>query len=827
MTIAAIHDEPNKPTYQKVAVLIGLGGCGKTQLALHYCQQSEQSGRFAAIFWVDATSSKTLVQSFVDIAKHLGKRQCHTADDEGNIRFSIEKLSDLKSPWLLVFDNFDDPKLFDGNIRKLFPNGNFGSILVSSRIRSANALGQSIEHSSMSEEESLKLLFHKNDHLSRDKDRPQALKVVQTLSYHALAVAQARAYIESRQMDFDAFLEDYRTNREFVLRETPSFSEYQRRMKPHAEVETRLSVFTTWELSFSQIPGTISTQRAKRHVLTLAGFFDRNAILEAIFRSYQEEATTWQLFSATDGAWNSQVFQAALKEMYNLSLVQSLRISKSGAEFSLHPLIQEWIKSRNPPEDREAYATEVILMLAKHIGNRDLINMSYEERRIYMPHVEAALDNDKTYLALGSRLGEALLIPAAQVFAYFFRYRGKVGPYLDLNESIVRLNEKSLGRKHPTILRSLSEMAGAYIILGRLPEAEKLLQEALKLQSEVLGSNHPETLNSMDALAHVLLSQNKCHDAQILCHHIMMSRIETAGQGHPQTLKSTVKLGISLLQQRKFAEAEKFIQLSLRLPMQVFREVDPETCVVLHSLAVALDKQGRHSEVEKMLRDLLERRVGVFGNEHLATVQNRLDLGNCLSNQKKYNAAEEVLRTTLELQIKMSGIEDAYTRSITRHLAYSAFRHISCQQTEMRGREELAMHTRILRFEHPRIIETADALALALWKQGKDREAEKLIREMSQWQAQALGERGLRRLWLLASVLDNQGKYEEAKGVRQEMLELRSQESDEASRAVISNELATIKITQDDLYHCNVSEKLLSDRLGTDHYEQRSLLIYP
>ena len=118
--------------------------------------------------------------------------------------------------------------------------------------------------------------FHKNDHLKKQDTNSLAIQVVQILSYHALAVAQARANIESRQMDFDVFIKDYNVRKEAVLRESPSLWEYRRRLNPTAEDETRLSVFTTWELSFSRVSGNPDAKAAKQHVLTLAGFFDRN-----------------------------------------------------------------------------------------------------------------------------------------------------------------------------------------------------------------------------------------------------------------------------------------------------------------------------------------------------------------------------------------------------------------------------------------------------------------------------------------------------------------------------------------------------------------------
>ena len=339
--IAAIHEKPNKPAYEKVAVLSGLGGCGKTQLALHYCQQSELNGRFSAIYWIDANSSTSLFQSFASIAKCLGKRDAESADNDGNLRFSLEILSRLAFPWLLVFDNFDDPEQFQGDMKRFFPKGNCGSILVTSRLRSVTSLGQSVGLSFMTENGSLELLFHKNKHLKNDDARAIALEVVRTLSYHALAISQARGYIESCQMDLEAFLEDYKEKKEAVLRETRRLWEYRKRLKNDAEHETCLSVLTTWELSFSQISGATDIKKAKQHVLTLAGFFHRDGILEAFFRTFQNETTTWRKMFTTNGVWDSQTFQTTLKELYNLSLVQGLRIPKSGAEFALHPLIQE------------------------------------------------------------------------------------------------------------------------------------------------------------------------------------------------------------------------------------------------------------------------------------------------------------------------------------------------------------------------------------------------------------------------------------------------------------------------------------------------------
>lgn len=107
-----------------------MGGCGKSQLALEYCQQAERNRVYSAIFWVDATSPTTVAQGFTAVARAMAKAGLDVADDEGNLRFVLDTMSAWRIKWLLVFDNFDDPSSFRRkSIKEYFPRGSQGSIL--------------------------------------------------------------------------------------------------------------------------------------------------------------------------------------------------------------------------------------------------------------------------------------------------------------------------------------------------------------------------------------------------------------------------------------------------------------------------------------------------------------------------------------------------------------------------------------------------------------------------------------------------------------------------------------------------------------------------
>lgn len=249
-----------------------MGGCGKSQLALEYCRQGENEKWFSAIFWLDASSPASIGHSFADIAHKMSKPSFDMADEEGNIQFVIRQLKARKFRWLLVFDNFDNPGSFDNkSIKQYFPQSGYGSILFTSRHAATKNLGSYIEVTDMSDDEALQLLYKRCQVDKTEKNFQEARKVVQRLGYHALAIDQAGAYILSRNLDLNLYLIHYSDRKEKVPKDIPVLWEYRRQLKIDSEVETKLTVFTTWELSLELVTGSLTTKKRQRISLDHCG----------------------------------------------------------------------------------------------------------------------------------------------------------------------------------------------------------------------------------------------------------------------------------------------------------------------------------------------------------------------------------------------------------------------------------------------------------------------------------------------------------------------------------------------------------------------------
>src|SRR5439155_13601338 len=195
---------------------------------------------------------------------------------------------------------------------------------------------------------------------NNDQNCKAGREIVRRLGYLALAIDQAGAYISARGLALDLYMDHYNNRKEKVLKEVPEFWEYRKKLGD-AEAEASLSVFTTWEMSFQQIGRGGDGRRNKEHLLTVSAFFDNKDIFEELFRVYFElENPRWMEIFCVEGVWSEYEFQDVIVELCNHSLVQNLEVGTTGTHFSLHPLIQDWMKLRLNPQGRRTYTAEAI-----------------------------------------------------------------------------------------------------------------------------------------------------------------------------------------------------------------------------------------------------------------------------------------------------------------------------------------------------------------------------------------------------------------------------------------------------------------------------------
>lgn len=143
---------------QKILVLHGLGGIGKTQLAVEFARQHHR--KFSAVFWLDGRSEDSLKRGIASSASRIPEGQIsklsrtYSTDGNGDINIVVREVigwlaQQDNTNWLLIFDNVDkdyshhnsDPDAYD--VRRYFSSADHGSVLITTRLAKLEQLGDS------------------------------------------------------------------------------------------------------------------------------------------------------------------------------------------------------------------------------------------------------------------------------------------------------------------------------------------------------------------------------------------------------------------------------------------------------------------------------------------------------------------------------------------------------------------------------------------------------------------------------------------------------------------------------------------------------------
>ena len=143
---------------QKIFVLHGLGGIGKTQLAVEFARLHHR--KFSSVFWLDGRSEDSLKQSAASCAGRIPQGQIsetskvYSKGGSGDLNTVVREVMDwLAQPnntdWLLIFDNVDrehsrhnpDPDAYD--IKRYLPSADHGAVLITTRLAKLEQLGES------------------------------------------------------------------------------------------------------------------------------------------------------------------------------------------------------------------------------------------------------------------------------------------------------------------------------------------------------------------------------------------------------------------------------------------------------------------------------------------------------------------------------------------------------------------------------------------------------------------------------------------------------------------------------------------------------------
>ncbi|KAL7921812.1 hypothetical protein ACQKWADRAFT_294513 [Trichoderma austrokoningii] len=661
-----LEEQYNASPARRIA-LVGMGGFGKSQIAIEFAYRVHIASPETSVFWIHGGTEAKFEESYRSLANTLTLPDRH--DPNTNVLALVRDwLQSAESPpWLIILDNADEmetlfpPRSQDGESQReplasYLPKTGNGKIVITSRNRSVAERLTGGGHKSIQEvptmdhAEALKILENK---LSQDIDQDGAADLARALDFIPLAVSQAAAYINRRapRVSISSYMEEFRQNekqkRSLLNRDAGD-------LRRREDVSN--SVVITWQVTFEQIR---HERPSAANLLLLMSFFQSQNIPECMLSGYNNIVES-NVEEDMDG---DEDLEDDLDILRGYSL---LRLSTSSGLCDMHALVQFCTKVWLLESNGNMFARLKSLFLslcAEYFPSGDF--ETWASCQVLLPHVKSFLDEEEPTEEPGISNWFELL----RNISHYMSNIGSFSAAESTAQKALDSSRRLLGNEHHRTLDFMFLLSSVHLEQDRYEEAELLRVQMIEMSKRAIGDEHPLTLKRLSLLPTLYQLQGKYADAESLLLQMIEISKRIWGDGHPETMRHISDLAWTYSNQGKLAEAELLGVQATETLKRTLGEQHTLTLDGLSLLANTYQKQGRLTEAESLVTQDIEIKKKALGDEHPDVVNAMLDLADIFRLQGRSRDAELLLVQIAETRRKTLGSEHPETLEAIVHLA--------------------------------------------------------------------------------------------------------------------------------------------------------------
>lgn len=660
-TVTAVVAQPR--------ALQGLGGVGKTQLAIEYAWQYRAHYDF--VWWISADQPVLVPSSLAAMGPALGLPLGTGVEQATQAVLRTLQSGTPYRSWLIIFDNAEDPEY----IRDFIPRGP-GHVLITSRNSRWSDHEPTIQVDVFERQESVDFLGKR---LKGMVTETQADLLADKLGDLPLALEQAAALLARTLMPVEEYvtLLDEQTSRLLSLEKSPTYPQ---------------SMTAAWQLSVAQLEDRVPEAV---ELLRCCAFFGPEPIPRDVFRRGNRVVGPRLEPILSDPI----LLSSALSNLERYALV---KIEPNTRTLQVHRLNQALLRDETPAEERRELRHEVHLLLSGSAPDNpdDTSNWrSFEELAAHL-RPSGLMDCE---------------VPSVRKFALdLVRYMYVRGSFQQaralLSEYIERWTQKS-GAAHSDVLLARAHLGNVYRALALYREAYDLDSETLRLLRESLGHDHPHTIWATSSYAATLRARGDFAQAREVDQEAVEAYERLYGGDNIQTLRARNNLAVCYALTGDYDQAKEILgdafrrasageQMGSRFFQQVWSNLSrvtrlsgqlqaaadlgedlhsygithlgedhPNTLLAAKDYAIALRRIGQVGEAVELMRTTYKRFRRLYGDAHSDTMAAALGLSNALRAHGDLVEAERMSQHALRYYPEVFGEDHPFTAACEINIA--------------------------------------------------------------------------------------------------------------------------------------------------------------